>query len=290
LLLSESESKTLWLGTDVTWSPCVGSGRIRRMASKKKSLKKNPAEEKRELKRWSEQGKVFRAAEFRLRDTEFTHQWAIADWMLAGVKAFGKDKAYKAAMKATGMTEQTLDQFAHTARKVSVLTRVKGVSFGHHRLVAKFKEPDREKRQKKELTHAKKNRLSVADFDLYLKGNAHADEREKKTPTNADVNAVKFMKRCDELLSHLGLQALLSGAPPAQDHRDELVAKLKETAKQLSEVVDRLAHQWSLFLPRPTAVGFRMREDRETWLRNAEWRRRQAAEDKSNAATAGGGQ
>jgi hypothetical protein len=261
------------------------------MASKKKSLKrKAPAVDAAKLKQWTEQGRVFRAAEFRLRDTEFTHQWAIADWMLAGVKAFGKDKAYEAAMKATRMTEQTLDQFAHTARRVRVLTRVKGVSFGHHRLVAKFKGPDREKCQKKELNYAKKNRLSVADFDLHLKGNAHAATREEKTPTNADVNAVKFMKRCDELLSHLGLQALLSGAPPAQEHRDDLVAKLKETSKQLNEAVDRLAHQWALYLPRPAAVGFRFREDRETWLRNEDWRRRQAAEDKSDAATAGDGQ
>jgi len=259
------------------------------MPTKKKALKKKaPAVDKVKLEQWTEQGRVFRAAEFRLRDTEFTHQWAIADWMLDGVKAFGKDKAYEAAMKATRMTEQTLDQFAHTARKVLVLTRVKRVSFGHHRLVAKFwRKPQK---QKKLLNYAKTKHLNVADFDLYLKGVAHADKKEKETPTIADVDAVRVMKRCDDLLSHPCLQALLSGAPPAQEHRDDLVAKLKETSKQLNEAVDLLAHRWALFLPRPTAVGFRFKEDHETWLRNAEWRRRQAAENKSDAATAGGGQ
>jgi hypothetical protein len=258
------------------------------MATKKKAVKKNaPATQKLDLQRWKEQGKVLKVAEGHLRDKEFTHQWAIADWMLAGVKSFGKDKAYKEAMNATGMTMQTLEQFAHTARKV--LIRVKGVSFGHHRLVAKLKGPDREKLQKKELTYAKTNKLSVADFDLYLKGVTHADNKEKKTPTTSDVNAVKFMKRCDELLSHVDLQALLSGAPPTQEHRDELVAKLKETAKQLNEIVGDLAHQWQLYLPL-SAIGFSRKEDYETWLRNAEWRRRECVEDKSVATTAGGRQ
>jgi hypothetical protein len=258
------------------------------MATKKKSVKKKAtAVDRVKLEQWTEQGRVLRAAEFRLRDTEFTHQWAIADWMLAGVEAFGKDKAYKAAMKATGMTEQTLDQFAHTARKV--LTRVKGVSFGHHRLVAKFKGADRKTQQKKQLNYAKDNNLSVAEFDLYLKGDAHIDAQEKKTPTNPDVVAVKFMKSCDDLLLHCGLRKLLSSAPPLKEHREGLVIKLKETARQLNEAVDGLSHQWQLYLPLPTAVGFRTREDHETWLENAEWRRREAAENKSDAATAGGG-
>jgi hypothetical protein len=249
------------------------------MATKKKSVRKNPAEEKRELKRWSEQGKVFRAAESRLRDMEFTHQWAIAEWVLAGVKAFGKDKAYRAAIEATRMTEQTLDQFLHTARNVSVLTRVKGVSFGHHRLVAKFKGPDRAKRQKDELNYAKTKGLSVGKFRLHLRGVKTEDERQKNAPTNSDWCAKKFVERCAELVSHTLLQALMDGDPPEATRREEVVAKLKETATKLNEIVSELEHHWQLYLPLSWGVGFTRKEDYE------EWKRRQAT---TKSAAAGG--
>jgi hypothetical protein len=249
------------------------------MATKKKAPKKNPAEEKRELKRWIEQGVVFRAAESRLRDTEYTHQWAIAEWLLAGVKTFGKDKAYEAAMKATRMTEQTLDQFAHTAKRVGILTRVKGVSFGHHRLVAKFKGQDREKRQRDELTYARTHGLSVAKFRLHLRGVKTEDERQKNAPTNSDWCAKKFVKHCDELVSHKLLVALKSGDPPETKRCEELLLKLKETAKELNEAVRDLEHHWQLFHPLPWGVGFTRKKDHE------EWKRRQAA---TKSAAAGG--
>ncbi|MGB6386180.1 MAG: hypothetical protein WBF25_13205, partial [Terriglobales bacterium] len=95
------------------------------MATKKKALKKELVVDEQELKRWSKRGEAFKTAEARLRKTEFTHQWDIADWMLEGEKSFGMTKAYDEAEKVTGFTRETLEQFAHTAKKV--LIRVKKV-------------------------------------------------------------------------------------------------------------------------------------------------------------------
>src|ERR1700687_5995201 len=106
------------------------------MATKTKAVKKSAAEMRCELKEWAERGRAFKTAERQLRKVEFSHQWAIAKWMLKGEKTFGQKAARDAAEKTTGMTRKTLEQFAHTAKKV--LIRVKGVSFGHHRLVVTF--------------------------------------------------------------------------------------------------------------------------------------------------------
>jgi hypothetical protein len=134
-------------------------------------MPKNKKLDKLALSKWRKQGATFKAAEYRLRDTEFTHQWAIVDWMHAGVKAFGKEDAYRVALKATGMTKLTLEQFAHAAR--NVLIRVKGVSFGHHRLVAKLKATNRysrKQRQRAWLIKARNKHWSVAEFYTFNDG------------------------------------------------------------------------------------------------------------------------
>jgi excisionase family DNA binding protein len=227
-------------------------------------------------------GKAFRAAEDLLRKNEFSHQWAIADWMLAGEQGgnklslifdendFGQKRARAEAEKVTGMTRETLQQFAHTARKV--LIRVKGVSFNHHRLVAKLY-PDGN-RQKKELHFALKNRLSVEQFDLHLKGLARDDARHN-VPTNTDVAAKMFMKRCDEMVEHLDLKILLSGEPPAEEHRETLVKKIKETAAKLNDTANQLENQWQLYLQLPPIGGFRTKEQLEEWKSHKDWRERE---------------
>jgi len=250
------------------------------MPTKKKALKKKaPAVDAAKLEQWKKQGRVLKVAEVHLRNTEFSHQWKIADWMLAGEKEF-KKKAYDEAVELTGMTRETLQQFAHTAKKV--LIRVKGLSFGHHRLVAKFwREPQK---QEKELYYAKNKRprpLSVEKFALHLKGLETEHKRQKNTPTNSDWCAKKFEEHCDELVSHKLLQALMDGDPPEAERRQTLVSKLKKTAEKLNEIVPELQHHWQLYLPLPWGVGFSRKEDYE------EWKRRQAA---AKSAAAGGGQ
>jgi hypothetical protein len=216
------------------------------MATKKKALKKKPAvQTRRELQEWAERGKALRVAEDRLRETEFAHQWKIADWIREGQKKFGIEAAYDAAQKATRMTRETLQQFAHTARKV--LIRVKGVSFGHHRLVAKFKgtEEQRKKRQKKELLFARTKHYGVEKFAAYLKNQEKKVERQEITPTNADAVAGKVLELCQHLRDHLSLHALLKSDPPKDNNRrQEVLTELRATAEQLNKNADSLTEMW----------------------------------------------
>jgi len=216
------------------------------MATKKKVLKKKPAvQTRRELKEWAERGKGLRVAEDRLRETEFAHQWKIADWIREGQRKFGVEAAYDAAQKATRMTRETLQQFAHTAKRV--LIRVKGVSFGHHRLVARFKgtEKQRKARQKKELLVARTMRYSVEKFAAYLKNHEKKVERQENTPTNADAVAEKVMELCQHLRDHLSLRTLFKSDPPKDNvRRKEVLAELRATAEQLNKNADSLTEMW----------------------------------------------
>jgi hypothetical protein len=210
------------------------------MATKRKSPKKKaPAFDAAKLERWSEQGKAFRAAESRLRDTEFTHQWAIADWMLAGVSKFGKNRAYEVAIEATGMTRGTLEQFAHTAKKV--LIRVKGVSFGHHRLVAKYDRKD----QERYLNHAKEADETVESFAAFLR-QLDGDEARRANGnkgTKADRAADKIMTACNALRKS-GSFVMLLNRQPTQEKRTELLDGLRAVIADLTSKVERFERLW----------------------------------------------
>src|SRR5579863_7126558 len=96
------------------------------MAIKKKTASVDP-----KLKRWKEEGRTLRVSQ---------HQWVIADWILDGMKLFkSKTRACDEASALTGMTRETLQQFKMTAEFFPASTRVKDLSFGHHRLVANNK-------------------------------------------------------------------------------------------------------------------------------------------------------
>jgi hypothetical protein len=156
------------------------------MATKKKTPKKKaPSVEDHKLEQWKEKGEALARA-------KWSNQWDIAAWMLKGENTFKKKEREEAAVKATGMTVETLRQFAYTARHV--LTRVNGLSFGHHRLVAQYTSEE----QARLLKHAKDNEESVASFAAFLK--TLKQDAEPETGSEADVAASKVIEACDALL------------------------------------------------------------------------------------------
>jgi hypothetical protein len=219
------------------------TGRIPFMATKKKAVKKKaPAVDVHKLKQWSKRGEGFKTAEFRLRETEFRHQWAIADWMLDGEESFGKTKAgktkaYDEAEKITGFTRGTLEQFAHTAKKVSLLTRVKGLSFGHHRLVAQYI-PEKQARY---LKHAKDNKETVASFAAYLKTLKQDADDKREAASPADVAAANLIEACDSLLRKC--QSALS-KHPSLAVRTDVLDRLKKAVAELNEKVEQIEQSW----------------------------------------------
>jgi hypothetical protein len=223
------------------------------MAKKKKTLKKKtPAVDDRELKEWAKRGVV-------LKDAKNGNQWAIADWLLAGEKEirekkFTKKDAYDAAEKATGMKRSSLYQFKYTAQCFpTISTRVKKLSFGHHRLVAKKKKTSEDgvesgytKQERKQyLRVARTRKLCVARFANYLKSKANKAERHQNTPTNADAVAEKVENWCQGLLDRL---RFLTDEPPKNDEvRKNVLVELRATADRLNKKAEWLNASWEQF-------------------------------------------
>ena len=201
------------------------------MATKKKGLKtKAPAVDPPKLDQWKKKGKS-------LAKAKNGNQWAIADWMCKGETDFKKCKPYEVASKATGMTVGTLRQFAHTAR--NVLTRVNGLSFGPHRLVAEYT-PEEQIRLLKQATADKE---SVASFAAVLKARKKdlARRADKRSP--ADQAADKVVDACDTLIRSYHFTTLVTDRPSTVK-RNELLNKLKKAAADLNNKVEEMARAW----------------------------------------------
>jgi hypothetical protein len=184
------------------------------------------------LQRWKRQGES-------LAKAKWTNQWAIAKWMCEGEDGFKRSKPYQLASTATGMTVETLRQFAYTARNVKVSTRVNSLSFGHHRLVAGYT-PDQQVRY---LKHAKNNKKSVASFAAYLKGLKQDDASGAEERSEADVAAAKVIEACSAFLRNYNFDKLLS-EPPTDDVRADVLDELKKAVAELNEKIETLTAVW----------------------------------------------
>jgi DNA-binding transcriptional MerR regulator len=202
------------------------------MATRKKGLKtKAPAVDPRKLDQWKKNGQL-------LAKAKNANQWAIADWMCKGEDEFKKKKPYQVAATATGMTIGTLRQFAYTARHV--LTRVNGLFFGHHRLVAEYT-PEQQARF---LKHAKDNGESVASFAAYLK--TLKQDAEPETWSPADVAASKVIEACDSFLRSFrndDFDTLLDERP-SQSARTKVLDRLKDVIVELNNKMEELEAEW----------------------------------------------
>lgn len=203
---------------------------------------KNPSDDQRKLDRWKAQGT-------KLVNGDSEHQWGIARWIDEGAKKFGISRALDEGMTATGMTRGTLKVFLHTSRNVKELTRVNGLYFGHHRLVAALTESE----QKTWLHRALNRKWSVATFAEKLKGTKSAACRPS---TDSDGAVGKFSGDCDALLGHWGIKQLLNGDPPTPEGRESLINKITETAERLNQFAQTLREHWMKFEQLPAGLAF----------------------------------
>jgi len=184
------------------------------------------------LKRWMKQGES-------LAKAKWGNQWKIAKWMCEGEDGFKRSKPYELAVIVTGMTKETLRQFAYTARHVKVSTRVNGLSFGHHRLVAGYTEEE----QRRFLKHAKDNKESVASFAAFLK--TLKQDAEPETGSQADVAASKIIEACDSLLRNYHFDTLLDERP-SQSARTKVLDRLKKAIAELNEKMEQMEEAWGV--------------------------------------------
>jgi hypothetical protein len=198
------------------------------MAIKKKTAAVDP-----KMKRWKEEGRTLRVSQ---------RQWIIADWILRGMELFkSKTRAYDEASALTGMTRETLQQFKMTAEFFPPLTRVKDLSFGHHRLVANKKYT--ESQRSRYLQHAKEAHESVDRFAAYLRNRDHDASRRSDNRTAADQAADKVIEGCNELLRNYNFVTLLND-PPSRDVRAGLLERLKKTVAELNSKAEQMAAAW----------------------------------------------
>lgn len=202
------------------------------MATKKKAPKKQVNERK--LERWKTQGTS-------LAKAKWANQWAIAKWMCDGEDGFKRSKPYELAAIVTGMTVETLRQFAYTARAIKVSTRVNGLSFGHHRLVAGYTEDV----QKRYLKHAKDNKESVASFAAFLK--TLRQDAAPETPP-AEVAALKVIKACDSFLRNFQKDDFdtLLDEHPSPAARTKVLDRLKDAIVELNEKLEEMEVAWGV--------------------------------------------
>jgi hypothetical protein len=202
------------------------------MATKKKVPKKKTATDP-EVSRWKKEGLSLRVSQ---------HQWVIADWILRGIKLFkSKTKAYDEAVKLTGMTRESLQQFKMTAEFFPASTRVKDLSFGIHRLVAKDKyTPEQRARH---LLYAKEADETVEGFAGYLRTVVDDAEGQAKPRSAVDKAADAVMGACGNFLRSPYFGRLLT-EPPSQPKQVALLDELREAAAELNAKVAELTAAW----------------------------------------------
>jgi hypothetical protein len=75
-----------------------------------------------------------------LRQVNEAMQWTVGDLINHACSKWGEKYSHYA--KATGYTEKTLREYAYVARSVNLSIRMDRLSFGHHQLVAGFKDTE----------------------------------------------------------------------------------------------------------------------------------------------------
>lgn len=106
-----------------------------------------------------------------LRFMEGSISWLIGDWMRYGEEHF-KQKMSQ-ALELTGWAVDTVKQYTWVAERVKPETRDADLSFSHHRVVADLPQKD----QKKLLAHAKKEGLTVREFQREVTATRHPDKQ-----------------------------------------------------------------------------------------------------------------
>ena len=118
-------------------------------------------------------------------------KWWIGDWLQYGEREYGE--RYDAAAAVTGYSKQTLMDAVWVARKVPKSLRVKRLSFGHHKAVAKLEPAE----QKHHLADAARNRWSVAELRERIKESTEGDSpsQSPRRPSRSPANWANARRR-----------------------------------------------------------------------------------------------
>lgn len=118
-----------------------------------------------------------------LRKLDEAIQWAVGDLVKHAESQWGE--TYTAMAEATGYSEKSLREYAYIARSVDLSIRMDNLSFGHHQLVAGFKDPQTKEplvqEQRMWLERASENGWSIKALRQAI-----ADERQQSKTRELD--------------------------------------------------------------------------------------------------------
>lgn len=118
----------------------------------------------------------------------------IGDWINYGDGRYGEK--YTDAIKLTGLSLPTLQEYAYVARRVETSVRTEVLDYTHHKMVAKIKDPDE---QKHWLNMATEHDLSVARLRKSINFGRLATEEEMQNDP-ADKGVVTHLALINRLI------------------------------------------------------------------------------------------
>lgn len=185
---------------------------------------------------WEETGRI-------LQRIDASIQWLIGDWVIAAENLqYGDCEQFAEEL---GFNVNTIYQFAWVARKVEISLRRENLSFGHHKVVAKF-DP---KEQRSWLNQADEKSWSIAQLREAIKS---ATLLDSSTQSEFDIPAKieqRYQKATDELRSAIERGNYLAARTEAgyrltNAERDEMLAisrQLRNAAKNLDALTNAQA-------------------------------------------------
>ena len=119
----------------------------------------------------------------------------VGDWLNYGRARFGEK--YVEAIKLTGLARETLKVYSHVARSINSLSRNNELDWTHHKVVAKIKDPEEQRRW---LDLAASDRMSVKRLRKSINAGRHlTPEEANQDDAPADRGQVTYLASLNEL-------------------------------------------------------------------------------------------
>jgi hypothetical protein len=167
----------------------------------------------------------------KLGDAERSIGFMIGDWINYAENKWGEK--YNDAIACTGLEYQTLADYAYVAQRVDFSARAENLTFRHHRVVAKLKDPDE---QKHWLEMAEAHDLSYRRLQKSINFGRIATEEEVQGDP-ADRGYVTYLALLNRIRRWWARE---TGKAPVEEWDEDRREVLKKDFKLVVEIYEAL--------------------------------------------------
>ncbi len=167
----------------------------------------------------------------KLGDAERSIGFMIGDWINYGESKWGEK--YNEAITATGLEYGSLRVYAHVAKRVPLLMRINNLTFNHHYVVAKLKDPEE---QKHWLEMAEKHALSYRRLQKSINFGRVATEEEVQGDP-ADRGYVTYLALLNRIRRWWTRE---TGKAPVEEWDEDRREVLKKDFKLILDIYEAL--------------------------------------------------